>query len=208
MTSNMGAEVFAELPPHLCGSEPQVQDSVMNIVRNTLSPELLNRIDETVVFNRLQREHMDQIAEMGIQDIANRLESGQNMILDVSQLAVSVLADKGYDLRYGARPLKRTLARDILNPLSRLVLEGSVQDGEVVSVRTLAEAMAINNNNNDNNDNNDNNHSPWISSAGPNPSKNDVVLLRNRDPTNYDQQDDDEEEDDEIGLLEGRQGSF
>jgi len=180
----------------------------MNIVRNTLSPELLNRIDETVVFNRLQREHMDQIAEMGIQDIANRLESGQNMILDVSQLAVSVLADKGYDLRYGARPLKRTLARDILNPLSRLVLEGSVQDGEVVSVRTLAEAMAINNNNNDNNDNNDNNHSPWISSAGPNPSKNDVVLLRNRDPTNYDQQDDDEEEDDEIGLLEGRQGSF
>ena len=121
MTSNMGAEVIAQMPEHLKGSEPEVQESIMDVVRHTLSPELLNRIDETVVFNRLQREHMDRIAEIGIADIADRLEKAQNMSLDVSDGSVDCLATKGYDVRYGARPLKRVLARDVLNPLSRLV---------------------------------------------------------------------------------------
>mmetsp|Transcript_13912 Transcript_13912/g.20633 ORF Transcript_13912/g.20633 Transcript_13912/m.20633 type:complete len:280 (-) Transcript_13912:513-1352(-) len=79
MTSNMGAEVIAQMPAHLKGTEPQVQDAIMEVVRHTLSPELLNRIDESVVFNRLLREHMDKICEIGISDIAARLESGQNM---------------------------------------------------------------------------------------------------------------------------------
>jgi ATP-dependent Clp protease ATP-binding subunit ClpA len=58
MTSNLGAHILSELPAEFLGSEPQVQDSIMEVVRSTLSPELLNRIDETVVFNRLQRENM------------------------------------------------------------------------------------------------------------------------------------------------------
>lgn len=62
MTSNMGAQVVANLPAHFHGNEPEVQDAMMDIVRKTLSPELLNRIDESVIFNRLQREHMDKIA--------------------------------------------------------------------------------------------------------------------------------------------------
>ena len=58
MTSNLGAPIIAELPSHLMGSEPEVQESIMTVVRKSLSPELINRIDETVVFNRLQRDHM------------------------------------------------------------------------------------------------------------------------------------------------------
>jgi ATPases with chaperone activity, ATP-binding subunit len=62
MTSNIGAEVVANLPDDYRGSEPEVQSAMMDILRKTLSPELLNRIDETVIFNRLQRQHMDKIA--------------------------------------------------------------------------------------------------------------------------------------------------
>ncbi|ACI64234.1 member of the clp superfamily, large regulatory subunit, partial [Thalassiosira pseudonana CCMP1335] len=134
MTSNIGANLIAELPPEFMGSEPVVKDKLMEVVRGTLSPELLNRIDETVVFNRLQRENMDQIARIHIDEIAKRIGDGQNMTLDVSHVALECLAEKGYDIRYGARPLKRVLNRDILHPLSRLVLEGSVLDGDTVRV--------------------------------------------------------------------------
>ena len=172
MTSNIGAEVFSQLSPELRGNEPEVQRAIMDIVRRTLSPELLNRIDENIVFKRLQREDMDRICEIGIRDISVRLEHGQNMDLDVSSLAIDILADKGYDVRYGARPLKRLLAQEILNPLSRLVLEGSVIDGDVVRVRTLGEAERMIQ------------EFPgvyygWINADDEQYDKNSVVILRN-----------------------------
>jgi ATP-dependent Clp protease ATP-binding subunit ClpA len=68
------------------------------------------RIDETVVFNRLLREHIDFIAEIGIREVTERLEDGQTMSLDVSNNAKDVIAKIGYDARYGARPLKRVLS--------------------------------------------------------------------------------------------------
>jgi ATP-dependent Clp protease ATP-binding subunit ClpB len=68
MMSNIGAEVIAELPPHFSGTEPEVQSAILEVVRRTLSPELLNRIDDTVVFNRLQREHMNTICEIGLKN--------------------------------------------------------------------------------------------------------------------------------------------
>lgn len=94
MTSNMGANVIADLPPELTGSEPNVRDALMEVVRGTLSPELLNRIDETVVFNRLQRENMGQIASIHLDEISKRLKDGQSMILDVSAAAKESIAEK------------------------------------------------------------------------------------------------------------------
>jgi hypothetical protein len=174
MTSNLGAHILSELPAEFLGSEPQVQDSIMEVVRSTLSPELLNRIDETVVFNRLQRDNMARIAEIGIQQIAERLDEGQTMTLDVSQNAKDVISEIGYDVRYGARPLKRTLTRELLNPLSRLVLEGSVREGELVKVRTRAEATKEQNNMGDG--------FGWISSHTSSENKNDIVIIKNREP--------------------------
>ena len=168
MTSNLGAQVIAELPAELKGSENQVQDRIMEVVRHTLSPELLNRIDDSIVFNRLQRDDMDIIAEIGINEIATRLEEGQNMSLDVSPNAKGVIAEMGYDVRYGARPLKRTLAKTLLNPLSRLVLEGSVKEGDTVKVRTRGEAEKQNGDS-----------VGWISSNQSSDNRNDVVILRN-----------------------------
>eukprot|EP01083_Nonionella_stella_P203957 743841_1 len=174
MTSNMGAQVVANLPEHFRGNEPEVQDAMMDVVRKTLSPELLNRIDESVIFNRLQREHMDKIADIGLREIAERLENGQNMVLDISSNAKSSIAEKGYDIRYGARPLKRILAKDLLNPLSRLVLDGGAIDGDVVKVRTLGEVQEMKK------------EDPllsWVSGSSHLPKedgdRNSVVILRN-----------------------------
>jgi ATP-dependent Clp protease ATP-binding subunit ClpB len=172
MTSNLGAHVLADLPQHFKGTEPEVEANIMEVVRHTLSPELLNRIDETVIFNRLQRDSMDRIAEIGVNDIARRLEDGQNMVLDVSKAALDCLAEKGFDIRYGARPLKRTLARELLNPLSRLVLEGSVLDGDKVLVRSRGEAEK----------DKEAFSRGWISSNPASTDKNDVVIIRNHDP--------------------------
>jgi len=196
MTSNLGAHVIADLPEHLRGSEPQVQDAIVDVVRHEMSPELLNRIDEIIVFNRLARENMDTITEIGIQEIAKRLEDGQNMTLQVSMNAKDVLAEMGYDVRYGARPLKRVLARELLNPLSRLVLEGAVKNGDTVQVRTRAEAEKAQKSGDA--------ALGWISSNEASDNKNDIVILRN-----YDVSKTDEEEvwdDDEYLLEDGTHG--
>lgn len=181
MTSNLGAPVIADLPADLKGSEPAVVESIMDVVRHTLSPELLNRIDETVVFNRLQRENMDTIVGIGIGEIAKRLQDGQSMDLSVSGTAKDVLADTGYDVRYGARPLKRTLARELLNPLSRLVLEGSVMEGDVVKVRTRAEAEKEQRSSSTSSSS-DEEELGWISSNPSSSNKNDIVVVRNHAP--------------------------
>jgi ATP-dependent Clp protease ATP-binding subunit ClpA len=175
MTSNMGASTIAEMPSHIKGSEPEVKDAIMQVVRRTLSPELLNRIDETVVFNRLQRDNMDQIAQLGIADIAKRLEKGQNMGLNVSTAATQVLAEHGFDIRYGARPLKRALNTEILNPLSYSILEGDIREGDAVNVLTRGEALKWQ----------EAGKAPygWNTSADPrSENKNDVVILKNHEP--------------------------
>jgi ATP-dependent Clp protease ATP-binding subunit ClpA len=195
MTSNLGANVITELPAHMKGTEPQVQESIMDIVRHTLSPELLNRIDETIVFNRLQREDLDRIVEIGFQDIANRLETGQNMTLDVSPTAVDCIAERGYDVRYGARPLKRTLVKEVLNPLSRMVLEGGVIDGDVVRVRTRGEAeIEVKSLGSE---------LGWLCSNMQSSDKNDVVIMRNHKTQPRKEGDEGTWDDDDEWLLEG-----
>ncbi|GKY98619.1 hypothetical protein MPSEU_000818600 [Mayamaea pseudoterrestris] len=172
MTSNLGSQIIAGLPPHMLGSEAEAVESIMDVVRHALSPELLNRIDDCIVFNRLQPESMHAIADIQLKEIAQRLEDGQNMFLDVSINAKDVLAQRGFDVRYGARPLKRTLATELLNPLSKLVLEGSVVEGDIVRVRTRAEAerepQGVN--------------LGWLSSNSMREDRNDIVVLRNREP--------------------------
>ena len=174
MTSNMGAQVISELPSHLKGNEPSVKESIMNVVRKTLSPELINRIDETVVFNRLQREHMDQIAEIHIQQIADRLNKHQDTDLEISPAARACIAERGFDVRYGARPLKRAMAQEVLNPLSKAILEGHVRESDVVRVSTRGEALNLQRDGNA--------QLGWVTGADHrSKDRNDVVILKNHD---------------------------
>lgn len=175
MTSNMGASLIAEMPGHLKGNEPEVKEAIMNVVRNTLSPELLNRIDETVVFNRLQRENMDQIANINIEDIAKRLEKNQGMTLEISNAARACIAEHGFDIRYGARPLKRALANEVLNPLSKAILEGDIRETDLVRVVTRGEATKLQKEGIAD--------LGWVTGASPqSEDRNDVVILKNHSP--------------------------
>ncbi|KAL9181960.1 hypothetical protein ACHAXT_012303 [Thalassiosira profunda] len=194
MTSNMGANVIAELPPELMGSEPNVKEAIMEVVRGTLSPELLNRIDETVVFNRLQRENMSTIAKIQLEECGDRLMEGQNMTLDVSDAALQSIAESGYDVRYGARPLKRQLQRSVLNPLSHLVLEGSVLEGDTVQVRTRGEVNTLLKATPD---------LSWIGSGDEeDEDRNDILILRNHDAAAEGDGDGSDTWDDDEYLLE------
>jgi ATP-dependent Clp protease ATP-binding subunit ClpB len=195
MTSNLGAQVIANLPGDMRGSEPAAVEQIMDVVRRTLSPELLNRIDESVVFNRLQRQNMDAIADMGIREVALRLADGQDMKLDISENAKAVIAEMGYDVRYGARPLKRVLARELLNPMSRLVLEGAVREGDTVKVRTRSEAAQE--------QSSDHSRLGWLSSNSASENPNDVVIIRNHEKEGEEEEDWD---DDEFLLEHGTHG--
>merc|ERR1711959_376914 len=130
MTSNMGSDVIANLPGNKLGSEPEVVDQVMDIVRRQLSPELLNRIDETVLFNRLQPEHMADIVDIQLEKLKARAYDGPKLILDIDDDVKSKLGEMGYDVRYGARPLKRTVQQQVLTPMSKKLLSGDIKEGD------------------------------------------------------------------------------
>lgn len=149
-----------------------------------------SRIDEMVVFNRLQRENMDRIAQIQLEEISKRLLEGQNMTLDISDVALGFLSDKGYDVRYGARPLKRVLTKCVLNPLSQLVLEGSVLEGDTVRVRTRGEVNSLSKSQD----------VSWVSSGDDVEDRNDILILRNHVATT--ENDNEPTWDDDEYLLE------
>jgi len=96
-------------------------------------PEFLNRIDEIVIFDRLNAEQLDQIVKIQLQRVIARLEK-QNIHLTVSDEVTRYLADAGFDPVYGARPLKRAIQKHLLDPLSLAVLEGNFKDGDTIAI--------------------------------------------------------------------------
>ena len=106
----------------------------MNIVRGRMSPEFLNRIDEILMFNRLNRSDMDAIVNIQMRNVEKMLEE-QDIMLQLDSTARSWLANKGYDPAYGARPLKRVIQKYVLNPLATGILDGSIKAGNVVIMK-------------------------------------------------------------------------
>ena len=133
MTSNIGSNILAD---HQDGDiTSSLRASVMEIVRSSFRPEFLNRIDEILLFHRLDRRHMRGIVDIQLLQI-RKLLADRKIELDLDDGALNWLADKGYDPVYGARPLKRTLQKCLQNPLATMILNGSVRDGESVKVDT------------------------------------------------------------------------
>jgi len=116
MTSNMGSDIISALPENMLGSEPEPAENILNVVRQTLSPELLNRIDDVVIFNRLQREHMRGIVDIQLKRVCKLAMDGPRLQLDIKNDARNLIADLGYDVRYGARPLARTIQKNHSSP--------------------------------------------------------------------------------------------
>jgi ATP-dependent Clp protease ATP-binding subunit ClpB len=141
LTSNLGSDVLAAQPE---GEKVEmVQAQVMNAVRAHFRPEFLNRLDEIVLFRRLQRADMAAIVKIQLERLRELL-TDRKIDLDMDRTAMDWLAAEGYDSTYGARPLKRVIQRTLQNPLAGMILEGSIKEGDTVHVSGGHDGLVIN----------------------------------------------------------------
>ena len=130
MTSNLGSQRIQELAGE--GYEA-MKSAVLDVVGQHFRPEFINRVDEMVVFHPLNREQIKLIAGIQVENLRKRLES-HGYGLDISDAALSLLGEAGFDPVYGARPLKRAIQQEIENPLAQKILSGDFAPGEVIKV--------------------------------------------------------------------------
>jgi len=130
MTSNVGSQWIQEMG---MGNPQETEKRVMEALRATFKPEFLNRIDEIVIFNSLGLAEIKMIVDIQFKILARRLEAGK-IALKLSEKAKEYLAGTGYDPVYGARPLKRTLQHLIQDPLAVKILDGSVREGDTITI--------------------------------------------------------------------------
>ncbi|MHC5655285.1 ATP-dependent chaperone ClpB [Stappia sp.] len=131
LTSNLGSEYLVAQPDGEDSSA--VRDQVMAVVRSAFRPEFLNRLDDQILFHRLQRSQMAAIVDIQLKRLQGLLVD-RKIELALDDSARGWLADRGYDPAYGARPLKRVIQRQVQDPLAELILAGKVTDGALVEV--------------------------------------------------------------------------
>jgi ATP-dependent Clp protease ATP-binding subunit ClpB len=131
MTSNLGAEYLVGLAE---GQDvEEVREEVMNVVKASFRPEFLNRVDEIILFHRLQRKEMGKIVAIQLEHL-QKLLADRKIVLKVDEDATDWLAEKGYDPAYGARPLKRVIQKQVQDPLAEKILLGEILDGSTVRI--------------------------------------------------------------------------
>ncbi|KEG18267.1 ATP-dependent chaperone ClpB [Bartonella bacilliformis] len=131
MTSNLGAEFLTNLDEG--ESVDQAREDVMKVVKSAFRPEFLNRVDEIILFQRLQRRDMEAIVDIQMKQLQNLLNE-RKITVQMDEEAKRFLAHKGYDPLYGARPLKRILQREIQDPLAEKILLGQIPEGASVHI--------------------------------------------------------------------------
>jgi len=141
MTSNLGAELLVNQPE---GEDTEaVRDQVMAIVRASFRPEFLNRVDEIILFHRLQKSDMARIVDIQMVRLARLLEE-RKITIKLEPGARDWLAEKGWDPAYGARPLKRVIQKSVQDPLAEMILSGRIKDGEKVVVSAGKQGLKFN----------------------------------------------------------------
>ena len=133
MTSNLGSGLIAARAEDGRDLDESTRRRIDEVVRRHFRPEFLNRVDEIIVFHALDRRHLEAIAAIQLDALAQRL-ADRRVTLEATGAALSQLVDEGYDAAYGARPLRRTLQRRVLDPLAMELLRGSFSDGDAVIV--------------------------------------------------------------------------
>lgn len=140
MTSNLGAEYLVGLADDQTVED--VRGKVMDVVRRAFRPEFLNRLDEILLFQRLNRDNMTGIVEIQLKYLQKLLQTRQ-VTLSIDEKAKEWLGDKGYDPAYGARPLKRVIQTELQNKLAEMILDGRVPDGSSIAVTTAKDGLAF-----------------------------------------------------------------
>jgi ATP-dependent Clp protease ATP-binding subunit ClpB len=138
MTSNLGSGHILDVTL----DRDQLRDRVMADVRSHFRPEFLNRIDETVIFDRLEADQLRAITDIQLERLRRRL-ADRDLTLEVSDAALDHLAARGFDPVYGARPLKRVIRRELEDPLAKVLLTGDVVDGQTVEVDLDGDELTI-----------------------------------------------------------------
>ena len=135
MTSNVGSHLIAErVGAGTTTLDEGVRREVMDVLRAQFRPEFLNRVDEIIVFHALSREEMRSIIDIQLRGLMKRLED-RKIHVDLTDRAKDLLIAEGYDPTYGARPLKRTIQRQVLDALAMRVLQGEFREGDVVRIQ-------------------------------------------------------------------------
>jgi ATP-dependent Clp protease ATP-binding subunit ClpA len=148
MTSNVGSGMIRQQAlgfspdSSKAASHEDFEKRLLDELRKTFRPEFLNRVDEVIVFDPLDREQLEQIVDL-LLERTRRLVEGQGMRLEVTAAAKARIVDEGYDAQYGARPLRRAIRRLLENPLSSELLRGDVHSGDTITVDAGADGALV-----------------------------------------------------------------
>jgi ATP-dependent Clp protease ATP-binding subunit ClpB len=143
MTSNLGSQFLADRGDQAGQDlDEGTRRLVMEALRTHFRPEFLNRVDEIIIFHALRRDHLTRIVDIQLRALLRRLEA-RKIRLELTDKARHLLVDEGYDPVYGARPLKRTIQRKLLDPLSMHILEGAFTDGDTIRVEAAGNDLAF-----------------------------------------------------------------
>ncbi len=138
MTSNIGSQYIMDTE-----DETEMRSRVMDALRQHFRPEFLNRVDEIVLFHRLEQEHLREIAEIQLANVERRLAE-RDISLALTEGATDLLIEEGTDPVYGARPLKRVLQRRVIDPMALMVLQGEIREGDHVVVDADGDELTFN----------------------------------------------------------------
>jgi ATP-dependent Clp protease ATP-binding subunit ClpB len=137
MTSNVGSQYITTED-----DEARMRDRVMDALRERFRPEFLNRVDEVVIFHRLKPDDLRAIVDVQLQRL-ERVLAGRGLSIELAEGAKEYLAEHGYDPVYGARPLKRVIQTELMNPLAMQLLEGSLNEGDHVVVDVAQDGESL-----------------------------------------------------------------
>ena len=148
MTSNMGSHLIMEALEGVQNPDEKLLEKtkgqVFELLKQQIRPEFLNRIDEIIMFTPLTRENVKDIVRLQIRRLAGMLAK-RDIRLEAEDSALEVMADQGYDPQFGARPIKRVIQRDLMNELSRQILEGKVEPKDVIVIKGQNNALVFEN---------------------------------------------------------------
>jgi ATP-dependent Clp protease ATP-binding subunit ClpB len=139
MTSNIGSHIIQENLEKIDAHNReeiinQTRKQVFDLLKKTIKPEFLNRIDEIIMFNSLTQDEVRKIVELQLKNIQKMLEKNSSIKLTFTKKAVDFIATIGYDPQFGARPIKRVIQKNVLNELSKMILEEKVDKNSVIVV--------------------------------------------------------------------------
>ncbi|MBM5789500.1 ATP-dependent chaperone ClpB [Candidatus Parcubacteria bacterium] len=145
MTSNLGSDLILSASTTAArmgfddhreakSEEDEIKGRVMGLLKEAFRPEFLNRVDDIIMFHSLGKQAIAEIVELQLSRVSNRLKSLRGITLEISEPAKTLIAEKGYDPSYGARPLKRVIQSLILNPLSMKIITGEIREGARVAI--------------------------------------------------------------------------